>query len=225
MNYPYETGVQSAKDRVYSQLKDQILDLTLPPGTALSEKEMAVAFQVSRTPVRESFVRLAQEGLLQVLPQRGTLVSLIDTEHALEARFMREQLERAVIRLATEGFPEESSAELERNLAAQLTALEARDEHLMFELDEAFHRIIFAGCSKLNTWALLQQANTHLVRTRHLSLAPDRDWKHLYSQHRAIADAIRDSNPDLAERTIRDHLQLAVTDLNELKQKHPLYFK
>ena len=225
MMEPYNTRVHSAKDAVYAQLKNQILDLTLPPGTALSEKEMAVAFQVSRTPVRESFVRLAQEGLVQVLPQRGTYVSLIDTEHALEARFMREHLERAVIQLACDSFPQESLAALEANLAAQLTALEARVERQMFELDESFHRIIFEGCAKLNTWALLQQANTQLNRTRHLSLAPDRDWRHLYSQHRAIADAIRDSNADLADRTIREHLQLAVTDLDELKEKHPHYFK
>jgi len=215
----------STRDAVYLKLKEQILSLELPPGAALSEQDMAAAFQVSRTPVRESFVRLAQEDLVQVLPQRGTFVSLIDTEHALEARFMREQLERAVVRLACESFPADRLAELDANLSSQRAALEARDEKRMFELDEAFHRAIFEGCRKINTWTLLQQAKTHLDRTRHMSLAPDRDWRHLYAQHRAIADAIGKRDADLAERTMREHLQLTVTDLEELKKKYPHFFK
>lgn len=216
---------RSARDAVYWRLREQILNLELLPGTALSEKDMSLAFQVSRTPVRESFVRLAQEGLVQVLPQRGTFVSLIDTDHALEARFMREQLERAVVRLACESFPADSLAALEGNLAAQQSCLEARDEKRMFELDEAFHRTVFEGCKKLNTWMHLQQAKTHLNRTRHLSLSPDRDWSPLYAQHRMIADAIRRQDADRAEQVMRDHLNLTVTDLDELKRKHAHYFK
>jgi len=215
----------STRDAVYLQLKDQILSLALPPGTALSEQEMAGSFQVSRTPVRESFVRLAQEGLVQVLPQRGTFVSLIDTEHALEARFMREHLERAVVRLACDSLPETSLAALDGNLADQLSALESRDEKRMFELDEAFHRTIFAGCNKMNTWTLLQQAKAHLDRTRHLSLAPDRDWHHLFNQHRTIVEAIRRRQADDAERAMHEHLSQTVTDLNELKRNYPHYFK
>ena len=216
---------RSTRDAVYLQLKEQILTLTLLPGSALSELDMAAAFQVSRTPVRESFVRLAQEGLVQVLPQRGTFVSLIDADHALEARFMREQLERAVARLACDAFPAESMRVLDDNLAAQLSTLEERDELRMFELDEAFHRTIFAGCSKLNTWNLLQQAKTHLDRARHLSLAPDRDWRHLYNQHRKIAEAIRAHDAEEADLAMQEHLLQTMTDLNELKQQMPHYFK
>lgn len=219
-------STHSTRDAVYLQLKEQILTLTLLPGSALSEQDMAANFQVSRTPVRESFVRLAQEGLVQVLPQRGTFVSLIDADHALEARFMREQLERAVTRLACEDeFPAGSMRALDDNLAAQLSALEDRDELKMFELDEDFHRTIFAGCNKLNTWNLLQQAKTHLDRARHLSLAPDRDWRHLYNQHRKVAEAIRERDADRAEQAMHDHLLQTVTDLNELKQQMPHYFK
>lgn len=215
----------STRDTVYLQLKNQILNLDLLPGSTLSEQDMAATFQVSRTPVRESFVRLAQEGLVQVLPQRGTFVSLIDADHALEARFMREQLEKAVVRLACEDFPPISMSALETNLSAQLSALETHDEERMFVLDETFHRTLFEGCSKLNTWALLQQAKTHLNRTRHLSLAPDRDWRHLYNQHRTIAEAIRKQDANVAEQVMREHLLLTVTDLNELKQQYPHYFK
>jgi DNA-binding GntR family transcriptional regulator len=221
---PYSALASSAREAVYRRLREQILSLELPPGAALSEKDVSLTFQVSRTPVRESFVRLAQEGLVQVLPQRGTFVSRIDSEHALEARFMREQLERAVVRLACESFPAERLAALEKNLQAQQSSLASKDEKRMFELDEAFHRTIFEGCRKLNTWNALQQMKTHLDRTRHLALSPDRDWNHLYEQHSAIADAIRRQDADRAENVMREHLNLAVTDLHELKRKYPHYF-
>lgn len=97
----------TTSNQVYEELKSQILNLQLAPGTSISEKEMSEKFNVSRTPVRESFLRLSREGLLNVFPQRGTFVSLIDLNLVEEARFMREHLERAVIRLACETFPQD----------------------------------------------------------------------------------------------------------------------
>ena len=115
MNFNQRLQPVSTREAVYMELREQILKLQLPPGTPLSENETSLLFKVSRTPVRESFLRLAQEGLVQVLPQRGTFVSLIDTALVEEARFMREQLEKAVILLACSHFPA-ASLMLEQNL-------------------------------------------------------------------------------------------------------------
>lgn len=218
-------GPGSAGNIVYSKLKQQIVSLELPPGTSLSEKEMSLAFEVSRTPVRESFVRLAQEGLVLVLPQRGTKVSLIDSELVEEARFMREQLEKAVIRLACEAFPENKLKELEANLAEQKKSIEHHDGKRMFELDESFHRILFEGCRKQGTWNIIQQMNAHLNRSRMLWLSADPHWSHLYEQHREMVDAIRRQDGDYAERIMQEHLSLIISNLTVLKEKHPHYFK
>ncbi|MFM9280594.1 GntR family transcriptional regulator [Paenibacillus jiagnxiensis] len=215
----------SAGNSVYAQLKQQIMSLELPPGTALSEKETSIRFQVSRTPVRESFVRLAQEGLVLVLPQRGTKVSLIDTALVEEARFMREQLECAVIRLACAGFPETRLAELEANLARQRDSIEVHDGHRLFDLDEEFHRILFEGCDKLATWSVMQQMNIHFNRARMLRLDTNPQWDHLYEQHSRMVDAIREQFPDTAERIMHEHLNLGVADLNVLREQYPEYFK
>ena len=68
------------KLEIYNQLKEEIIDLKIEPGALISENEISRRFEVSRTPVRDVFLRLCNDGLLEVLPQRGTKVSLIDME-------------------------------------------------------------------------------------------------------------------------------------------------
>ncbi|WP_028558675.1 GntR family transcriptional regulator [Paenibacillus pinihumi] len=215
----------STREVVYSALREQILQLELPPGTGLSEKEISLQFNVSRTPVRESFVQLAQEGLLEILPQRGTYVSLIDTSLVEEARFMREQLERAVIKQACDRFPQEQLIKLQGNLALQKLSVENQDYKKMFELDEEFHRTIFEGCGKSYTWGVIQHVNVHLNRSRMLRLAADHNWNHIYAQHEQMATAIEAHNSSEADRLMQNHLNLTVTDQSLLKEKFPAYFK
>lgn len=88
--------------QVYALLKKMICNLSLQPNEALSEKELSVRLGVSRTPVREALIRLADETLVDVFPQRGTFVSPIRTNEVLEAQFLRETLETAVVRRAAE---------------------------------------------------------------------------------------------------------------------------
>lgn len=225
MDFSLRPQPASTRDVVYMQLREQILKLELPPGTPLSENETALLFKVSRTPVRESFLRLAQEGLVQVLPQRGTFVSLIDTALVEEARFMREQLERAVILLASANFPEQALLQLEINLEQQRECVRKKDDKSMFELDEAFHRILFDGCSKSNTWSIMKQLNAHLNRSRMLRLVDDHNWEHIYEQHRLMAVAIKAKDGATAERLMTEHLTMNIADQALLKAKYPNYYK
>ncbi|GGF68983.1 GntR family transcriptional regulator [Paenibacillus albidus] len=215
----------STRDAVYRVLKSQILQLELPPGTGISEKEISIKFNVSRTPVRESFVRLAQEGLLEVYPQRGTVVSLIDSVLVEEARFMREHLERAVIRLACAAFPANSLSSMKRNLAMQRVCIEEQDYKSMFQLDEEFHHMIFEGCSKKNTWDVVQQIKVHLNRSRMLRLAADYDWEYLYQQHLLLYEAIEQQDVQHGDSLMREHMELTIADQTMLKQKYPHYYK
>ena len=82
---------------VYETLRRKVLTLDLPPGTALSENELAAALGVSRTPVRESLILLADEGLVQVFPQVGTFVSRVDPDRVRDAQFLREAVELAAL--------------------------------------------------------------------------------------------------------------------------------
>ena len=95
MNGTRHTGTSVA---VYKDLKEQILHLELPPGSAISEIDTAAAFHVSRTPVRDAFKMLEREGLLEVRPHIGTFVSLIDLNMISDILYLRETLEQAVLR-------------------------------------------------------------------------------------------------------------------------------
>lgn len=215
----------STREQVYHMLKDQILSLKLAPGTNISEKEISEQFQVSRTPVRESFLKLSQEGLLDIYPQRGTFVSLIDLDLVEEARFMREQLEKAVIKLACKYLSKDTMIALEMNLNMQRICIKEKDYKKMFELDEEFHRTIFAGCNKEKTWLIIQQMNVHFNRSRMLRLVTDYNWDGILLQHESIFIALQNKDAQEAEQLMEEHLKLVIIDRELLKKEHPNYFK
>jgi len=215
---------RSIRDQVYEALKQQIITLKILPGTSLSENEMAVQFNVSRTPIRESFVRLAQEGLVQVLPQRGTLVSLIERSLVEEARFMRLQLECAIIEIACNDFPEASLHYLAMNLSQQKECLELNDVDRIFTLDQQFHSILFAGVNKTHTWNTMSLLTIHLDRSRKLRLLDNDDWEQIYEQHCHLFEAIKKKDATFATQIMKQHLNRGVDELTVLSEKYPHYF-
>src|SRR5689334_11568771 len=110
---PAYQGKMSSRDYVYETIKRNILLLTLEPGQMISEKEIAEKLQVSRTPTREAFIMLAEEDLITVYPQKGSFISLIDIDHVEEARFLRENMEVAILKIACETFTEKELLDME----------------------------------------------------------------------------------------------------------------
>jgi GntR family transcriptional regulator, rspAB operon transcriptional repressor len=215
----------STRDHVYEVLKEDIISLKLIPGRSISEKEISEMLQVSRTPVREAFVKLAQEELLEVYPQRGTFVSLIDLHHVEEARFIREHLERAAVRVACESFPKEYLQKLEANFMMQKLSVEEKDYTRLFELDEEFHYTIAIGSGKERIWSVIQQMNAHLNRIRMLSLAAKYNWDLILSQHKSIIESIKKKDADSAEKFMEEHLKKLTFEQEDLKKEYLKYFK
>src|SRR3546814_7641471 len=96
--------------RVFRELRSAIVMMRFRPGQALSEKEIADRFGVSRQPVREAFIKLSEAGLVSVRPQRGTYVVKISARQVYDVRFVREAVEVAVVRKARS---EEHTSELQ----------------------------------------------------------------------------------------------------------------
>jgi DNA-binding GntR family transcriptional regulator len=210
---------------IYQTIKENIVNLNIKPGNRISEKEISNLLNVSRTPVREAFIKLSKEGLLYVLPQRGTYISYIDLEKVEETRFIRESLERSVIKLAAENFPSELMTELEKNLENQKEYIKEKKYAKCLELDEEFHKTIFQGCNKVRVWSLIEQINAQYKRIRLLSFFVDINWNKAIKQHEEIIRAIKEKNMVKADNIITIHLEKLVFEQIELKEKYSEYFK
>lgn len=219
------TSKFSTRDHVYEVLKENIIALELEPGRSISEKEISELLSVSRTPVREAFVKLAQEELLEIYPQKGTTISLIDLNHVEEARFVREHLERAVVKEACLKFSSDGIFELESNLLLQKQCVAEKNYTKLFELDESFHQRIAIGAGKERIWTIIQQVNAHLNRIRMLSLAANYQWDLILSQHESIVEAIKEKDQEKADQVMEQHLKKLTFEQEELRSQYFNYFK
>jgi len=211
---------RTAHPQTADALRHAILTGTLPPGTKVSEQEIADAIGTSRQPVREAFLRLSAEGLLDIRPQRGTFVSKITVAEVLDARFVREAVEADLIRLACKHTNATAIAGLRDLLTAQAAAPDAAQ---FMALDESFHRAIAQIAGKARAWDHLQRLKSQMDRVRFLQLQ-DFPIPTLIAQHSAMVDAIETQNPAQAEATLRAHLRLIEADLPGIQAAHPDYF-
>jgi GntR family transcriptional regulator, rspAB operon transcriptional repressor len=215
---------ESTREYVYRFLKINIMNFKLAPGTALSEQDIANRLEVSRTPVREAFIQLSQEGLLDILPQKGTYVSFIDIDNVEEAKFLRETMDTAVIKIACTEFAAEKMFELQSNIMLQKLCLSENNHAKFFELNEAFHQTIFIGCKKARIWTLTQQMQAHYNRVRILNQSRF-DLSAVLHQHKELVRAIQEKNVGLGIRTISSHLNLVNIDIKNIKKNYGPYFK
>ena len=107
---------ETAREYALRMLKENIISMELKPGAMVSENELAAQLGLSRTPVREALMDMAQYGLVDILPQRGSRISLIDYALVEEARFAREVLEVAILSIVCENVTEESLVQLRQNV-------------------------------------------------------------------------------------------------------------
>lgn len=216
----------SSRDYVYETLRTNIISLKLPPGSSIAENDVSELLKVSRTPIREAFVKLSEEELIEIYPQRGSFVSRIDLQQIAEARFVRETMEVEISKLACDIFTEDDLEDIHAIIIKQTTYNNRKNYDKLIELDEEFHRTLFEKCGKHRTWLLVQQMQTHYKRLRQLLLSVNLRWDLIIEQHQSIYELIREKDKDLLEQAIRNHLKLFVlVRSEELKEKYPGYLK
>lgn len=189
---------------VHRRLRQQLLLGAWPPGTRLREAELAEAYGVSRTPVREAVRRLLQEGLLESRATQGVRVRQPDVHDALDAYAVRETLEGMAARLAAE-----RASDAERTaLLALLDEVEAsaqRDEAAQVEADLAFHRRVAELSANASLIRALETLAGHVtplkVHTRDQNAATA-----TRRQHRAVAEAIARGDGPAADAAMREHV-------------------
>ena len=211
-------------NRVFDAIRQAIVQLQLRPGHLLSEADVARQLGVSRQPVREAFIKLADVGLVEVRPQRGTFVKLISIREVQNARFVRAAIEIAIVRKAALEATRGKIADPERVLADQREASERGDHVAFLRLDEAFHQAVAHTADCDHAWRVLEGLKAQMDRVRYLSMPNATPIDTLIGQHAAIVDALGRHSPDDAEAAMRAHLSEILTSLPRLAEAHPDLF-
>jgi DNA-binding GntR family transcriptional regulator len=214
----------TARRAAYEALRGAIVAGGLPPGTRLSENEVAEQLGVSRTPVREALLRLREDQLVDVVPQSGTFVTAISLRGLNDAQFLREAVECAAVRLAARRAAPHDIARLRDLLVAQERARDAADFEAFFVLDSDFHRQLCDLSGRGIASAIGERANGHLDRVRRLSLPMPSYLAEMVEEHRQVVDAVELGDADLAEAALRHHLQMVLSVVPRIRAEHPELF-
>jgi DNA-binding GntR family transcriptional regulator len=213
---------ESVGPQVYRILRERIIQAELLPGERLSESDAAKSLSVSRQPVREAFIKLSEEGLVQVLPQRGTFVTKISVASVMDVRFVREAIEADIVRVVAEGHAAETVAELRRQLAEQ-RKVPHDDRSGFLRLDELFHHTLAAAAGKAYAWSVIESVKAQMDRVRFLSV-DDLHVGRLIEQHEKIVDGIAAGDKAAAEEAMRLHLREILTSLPEIARSRAELF-
>jgi len=217
---------ETARDYARRVLKHNIVSMKLEPGAMVSENELAVQMGLSRTPVREALMDLAKYQVVEVLPQRGSRIGLIDYTLVEEARFVRQVLEVAMVEQVCERATAADIAQLRQNVRMQLFTQEPElgESMSLMELDDAFHDILFRIARMENTRSMIGGMMIHFDRVRNLALYVVKDSK-IISDHQAICEAIAARDVQKAKDVMTKHLNRVKVDESAIRSMYPQFIK
>lgn len=213
-----------AAGQIAAVLRKAIVDVELAPGTALNETDVAESFGVSRTPVREAFRSLQLEGLLEVVPQKGTFVARMQRSRLRDALFIREALECAAARRAAKA-PIARRLQLARVVERQREALQHGDFEASLQADEDLHRAIIELSAHGAVWEVVRQARMHLDRLRRLATRELHGSEEALHHHEQIVEAIIRGDADTSERLLRNHILQIEGFIDRLAEIHVGYIE
>lgn len=211
--------------RVYSALRNSILDMSFEPGMVLRKGALCEQLGVSRSPVAEALGKLSSDGLVDVIPQSATRVSQLSLSELREESFLREAVEVAAVAKVAQERTDDQVTKLARNLRLQGLLVDDKDFQGFFEADVAFHELIlgFTGFSKVV--AAAGQMSLQLQRARMLLLPEDGRPAEAVAEHHIILDAIKARDGDAARAGMSQHLRQLIERIEPLERQHPGYFR
>lgn len=213
---------ENSKDYAYRVLKDNIMTLNLKPGELLSEAELSEKLGISRTPIREVLMRLKNEHLIEVKPQTGTYISLIDVNMVDQGLFMRYTLEKEVLKEACNGVSDEIIIELEKNLFTQKLIANKSDSAIEFhKLDQEFHELLFRATNKGEIWNCILNMSTHYNRMRLLIELKNEKKKNI-KDHEKYLELIKNKTTEGLDGIIKSHIKESTHDWMKIIEENDL---
>ncbi len=208
---------------VTEALRRAIVTLALKPGEVLDKGAICARLGVSRFPVSEALARLQAEGLVDILPQRGSIVSRVRIADVVEYMLIRKALESEAVRALTGNHRPELIATLKANMNQQRAAAEVDDRAGFHERDLEFHDILFNAMGFAKLKAVIEAARANLDRGRRLILDPRR-LTHSLNEHQQVLDCIEAGDGAGAALAMRTHIDSVTQELLVFARQHPALF-
>ncbi len=210
--------------QIYTDLRNAIVNISLPPGTVITKNEFAERYGVSQTPVREALILLEEDGLVDIFPQSRTEVSRIDIQHAREVHFLRLSVEIEVARVLAQSIDEEGLDSLQAWLNRLSVELDNNDQPAFMRTDNDFHQELFRLAGIEGLTRMINRRRGHYDRIRGLYLMKQERRSTVIKEHQMIFDAIKNHDPVAAEAAVRTHLGKSLAVVDQIQDRYPDYF-
>jgi DNA-binding GntR family transcriptional regulator len=210
--------------QIFEALREQIVSVTLAPGTVLQRADIAAHYGVSQTPVRDALLRLGEEQLVDIFPQHATVVSRIDLAAALQAHFLRRSIEVEILKTLCALPPAQHEPLVQRlqdHLKAQEATLKPLDVPALAAADQAFHKEMYEAAGVGPLYELVRRRSGHVDRLRRLNLPAKGKAQAIVQDHRAIVAAVAQKNAGAAEKALRQHLAGTLSFIDGIQQRFP----
>lgn len=214
-----------SSDQIFSYLLKEIVELRIRPGEKLSENTLAAQFHVSRTIIRASLQRLAQEGFVQIVPHSGSLVTRIHPEIAQQIIYMRVSLETSVLKdfistatsLEMEELKHRYFIHKERcKYILENHITDNKDINELFNLDMAFHKTYFEFTNKEYIWSVLITPQPDYSRLLRLDMLDGMNLPEVQEQHAELMRIIENGEVDKIEPLLSLHFNGSIRRLGKL---------
>ena len=214
----------TAASRIYSELRAELVSLQRRPGEVISEAAIALSYGVSRTPVREAILKLSDEGLVEIFPQSGIIVSRIPVAALPESIIIRKALEETTARFAAERATPSQILTLHAIVQRQREAAATDDRTAFHQADEAFHAAISEVAGYPGIWKWVQQVKVQVDRYRLLTLPQAGRMAQVISEHEPILAAIEAHDPKAAGAAMDRHIGRLLVDISAIQNINPEFF-
>lgn len=207
------------KHAIVSYLRKAILDGNLRPGEILHESDLTKQFKASRSPIREALVQLEQEGLVETIPKKGSLITNIDKAQLRQALFIRSLLEAENIKLLTQNISNENIATLKKNVERQQKGLRDDNYSEMYESMDEFHFLLCDFNHLPRIWEIIRREKVSLDRLHALNQPHGPRMQTLISQHIEIVTMLEERDSEKCQSLIRLHADIDFEAMKLVEEK------
>jgi DNA-binding GntR family transcriptional regulator len=199
----------SIREKIYQQLKHEILNNKIPPNATLSETQLAKQIGISRTPIREALHFLEKEGLLEFIPRVGYQVRQIDLDEVVEICEIRKSLEILAARWAINRISPEDIQAFRNNLTLSETIIKSEDMSSFIELDAEFHELLARTSGSQRLLKLIHAHRNDMLRYRIKSLHRTDNASLAIAGHRRIFECLVEKDECGVTSAVEDHIDKA----------------